>query len=271
MDIAIYVLTHKHYKIPDDSIYIPIQSGSALYPDLGYQRDDDGDNISAKNAAYNMLCPMYWIWKHSDADYIGIVHYRRLFQGNGKQKDPWKNVLSGAEAEELCLKNDIILPPKSFYPFFNLETHYIYTFKDLKTVHKNDLKTLRQVLADLYPGSEFCYDKVMKKSSGHQGNISLMKRELYDDYCEFMFNVLFECEKRLEGKRHDYNRYIAGLAEFIPDIWIEKNGYNYKEVKLFMPEEPPLIKKVFFLFMRMFFGRRDPHRYNAGSNNAGAK
>ena len=184
-----------------------------------------------------------------------------------KKKKCWDNILNYKEATVLCNNNDIIMPPKSHYPFFTMESHYINTFKDLKKVHANDLRTLRQVIADLYTGYEKAYDIVMKKSSGHQGNISIMRKDLFDSYCSFMFKVLFECEKRLQGKRHDYNRYIAGISEFIPDIWLEYNGYKYKEVKLFMPEEPPMYKRVYNLGMRMFFGKKDPHRYNANSTN----
>lgn len=260
MIIKVYVSTHKKYRMPNDKMYIPIQSGCALYPNLGYQRDDVGENISDKNAAYNNLCPLYWAWKHSDADYIGIVHYRRHFLGPKKKN--WTGILTKEEAEKLCKKYPIIMPTKSHYPFFTMESHYINTFKELKSIHTNDLKTLRKVIADLYPGCEKAYDKVMKKSSGHQGNISIMRKDYFDSYCSFMFSILFECEKRLQGHRHDYNRYIAGISEFIPDIWLEYNGYKYAELKLFKPEEPSTIRRIYNLGMRMFFGKRDPHRYN---------
>ena len=50
------------------------------YPDLGYLRDDDGENISNKNAAYNILCKILGM-KNLNVDYIGIAHYRiHIFQ-----------------------------------------------------------------------------------------------------------------------------------------------------------------------------------------------
>ena len=65
MNIKVVVCTHKKYEMPSDKMYLPVQSGSALYDDLGYQRDDKGDNISLKNTSYNILCVKYWAWKKS--------------------------------------------------------------------------------------------------------------------------------------------------------------------------------------------------------------
>lgn len=266
MKIEVYDLVHKPYKLPEDPLYVPIQSGCAVEgcKILGGRviRDDTGDNISIKNQAYNMLTPMYWVWKNSNADFVGIVHYRRFLVYKKKDKDGWNNILNSEEAQMLCQNNSIIFPRKSVYPFFTLRTHYINTFKGLKDVHTLDLDTMRDVIKEKYPEYLEAHDKVMSQNWGHQGNIYIMRKDLYDEHCEFMFGVLDECEKRLLGKRHDYNRYIAGLAEFLPDIWCEKNRYDYLELPLFMPEEPPFIKRVYYFVRRMVFGKMDPHRFN---------
>lgn len=264
MKVQIYVATHKKARMPSDKIYIPIQSGSALYPDLGYQRDDSGDNISNKNSAYNNLCPLYWSWKNSAADIIGSVHYRRLFYGKKKSiNDDWQNLLNANEIEEIAKKYDIILPKKSHYFFMSLRSHYINSYGGLKKIHSNDLSTLGDVIADMYPEYSDAFNKVMRRHWGHMGNLSIMTAKKFDEYCSFMFDVLFECEKRLQGKRHDYNRYIAAISEFIPDIWIEHNQYPYKELKLFMPEKPFFLTKVFNVLKRMLFGKREKNRFNA--------
>lgn len=72
---------HKPYRTPDDPAYLPLHVGAALHPDVlpGIQGDDEGDNISRLNASYSELTALYWMWKNCDADYKGLVHYRRLF------------------------------------------------------------------------------------------------------------------------------------------------------------------------------------------------
>ena len=78
-NIKIIVATHKKYQMPDDEMYLPVQVGSELNDNLGYQKDNDGENISKKNPYYCELTGLYWAWKNLDADYIGLCHYRRIF------------------------------------------------------------------------------------------------------------------------------------------------------------------------------------------------
>lgn len=77
--IKIVVATHKKYRMPEDGCYLPLQVGKAGKEALGYQGDDTGDNISEKNPYYCELTGLYWAWKNLDAEYIGLVHYRRYF------------------------------------------------------------------------------------------------------------------------------------------------------------------------------------------------
>lgn len=261
--IKIYVATHKKAKMPANSIYIPVQSGSAIYPDIGYVRDDTGDNISIKNSACNNLCPLYWSWKNSDADIIGAVHYRRFLLGSKKTKDKWESVIDQDEIISLLNNYDVLLPKKSRYFFMSTKTHYVTSIKGLKSIHANDIKTLTNVIADKYPDYLTSCKKVLNRKWAHMATISIMSKEKFAEYCSFMFDVLFECEKRLQGKRHDYNRYIGALSEFVIDIWIDKNNYTYKELDVFMPEKPSFFKRFASVFNRMFFGKKEKNRYNA--------
>ena len=45
MSIKIFVMTHKQFEAPTDSMYVPLQVGHAISPELGYLADDTGDNI----------------------------------------------------------------------------------------------------------------------------------------------------------------------------------------------------------------------------------
>lgn len=50
--ITVAVATHKAYRMPKDEVYLPLQVGKALHPEvsLGIQCDNTGDNISSLNA-----------------------------------------------------------------------------------------------------------------------------------------------------------------------------------------------------------------------------
>lgn len=59
-DIKVIVATHKKYTMPDDPMYIPVQVGARGKEELGYQKDDEGENISEKNPYFCELTGLYW-------------------------------------------------------------------------------------------------------------------------------------------------------------------------------------------------------------------
>ena len=84
MDIKILVATHKKYDMPSEDIYLPIHVGREGKEDLGYQGDNQGENISLKNSNYCELTGLYWAWKNLQCDVIGLSHYRRYFTDKSK-------------------------------------------------------------------------------------------------------------------------------------------------------------------------------------------
>ena len=93
LSATIVVATHKKYRMPNDPLYLPVHVGAEGKKDakgrpldFGYQKDNEGDNISLKNPRYCELTGIYWAWKNLECDYIGLVHYRRYFGGKEKRK-----------------------------------------------------------------------------------------------------------------------------------------------------------------------------------------
>ena len=62
MNIKILVVTHKKYWMPKIEMYLPIQVGLINKNDLGYLKDNTGDNISYKILIL-LVTAMYWAWK----------------------------------------------------------------------------------------------------------------------------------------------------------------------------------------------------------------
>lgn len=254
MKISIIIATHKKYKLPEDKMYIPVQSGSSIYPDLGYQKDNDGDNISLKNKAYNIMCVMYWGWKNLKTDYIGIVHYRRHFTAKKKYKKSFNDILSRPELELLLKKADIILSPKRKYFFMTIKQHYIYTKGGYTKIHRKDINVLRSIISDFFNEYLEAFDIVMNKTSYHSGHLLIMKKSLYNEYCDFIFTIGDKVENQLKNERSDLTRYVASLTELLVDVWIIKNKYNYIETGLIEFEKPNLFKKSFSFIRRTLTG-----------------
>ena len=239
MDIKIIVATHKQYWMPDDPMYLPIHVGAAGKESIGYQRDDEGDNISAKNPNYCELTGLYWAWKNLQADYIGLAHYRRHFSNSKRFGDKKEKVINSAEMEKKLSGTDILLPkPRNYW----IETNYS---QYAHAHHAIDLDTTREILKEKYPQYLAVWDTSMKKTIGHRFNMFVMKKELFDQYCEWLFDVLFELENRLDISTYDKNdsRVFGFVSERLLDVWIETNHYSYKDTSyVFMENQNWFVK-----------------------------
>lgn len=239
MNIKILVATHKSYWMPEDDIYYPIQVGCAVNgKDLGYARDDTGDSISNKNKNYCELTGLYWAWKNLDADYIGLAHYRRHFTLK-KSTDKHSLPITKAELEPVLSKFDVILPRKRYYYIETTYNQYIHAH------HQVDLDTTEAILKERYSDYLDAYKNVMEKSSGHRFNMFIMKKEVFDSYCEWLFSILFELENRLDISQYSTNdaRVFGFVGERLLDVWIQTNHIHYKEIPYVFMEKQNWIKK----------------------------
>ena len=248
MDIKIIVATHKQYWMPDDLMYLPVHAGAAGKEDIGYQRDDEGDNISAKNPNYCELTDLYWAWKNLKADYIGLVHYRRHFSNGRLFIDKKKKVIIQEELEKKLKSTDILLPkPRNYW----IETNYS---QYAHAHHAIDLDKTKEILAEKYPEYIIAWESSMKKTTGHRFNMFIMKKDKFDEYCAWLFDILFELEKRLDISTYNKNdsRVFGFVSERLLDVWIETNGYQYKNMPyVFMEEQNWIIKGSKFIKRKM--------------------
>lgn len=69
------------------------------------------NNLSCLNRDINEWSVIYWAWKNYEAlgnpDYIGLMHYRRLFDFRGKAKTGWCTYADALGLNEKCL-NEIL-------------------------------------------------------------------------------------------------------------------------------------------------------------------
>ncbi|MGN0983387.1 MAG: DUF4422 domain-containing protein [Gemmiger sp.] len=253
--ITIIVATHKAYLMPDMPMYLPVQVGSAISKPLPYTRDDSGYNISEKNPTFCELTGLYWGWKNLDAAYLGLCHYRRYFSRR-RTGSRWARILTEAEARRLLQTTDVILPKKRHYWIETNYTQYIHAH------HQRDLNTTRQILSERYPGYLAAYDAVMARTSGHRFNMFIMKKELLDAYCGWLFDVLFELERRLDISGYDaVSRRVFGyVGERLLDVWVETNHIEYQELPVVNMESQNWPKKISQFLLRKWNGTRKETR-----------
>ena len=251
MNVKIVVAAHKPYWMPSDRIYLPLHVGAAGKKDadgrpldLGYTRDDSGENISEKNPYYCELTGLYWAWKNLNADYLGLVHYRRHFS-NGKLWGDKKNrVITGPELEKELMHCAVLLPrPRNYW----VETNYS---QYAHAHHAIDLDTTREILMERWPEYGKAFDATMRRTVGHRFNMFIMKKEILDAYCAWLFDVLFELEKRLDISQYSQNdrRVFGFVSERLLDVWLETNEVVYRELPyVFMERQNWLVKGGRFL------------------------
>lgn len=232
MDIKILVATHKKYWMPEDDVYCPILLGSTLRgEDWGYQRDDIGDNISVKQPNYSDISALYWGWKNLNVEYMGLCHYRRYFTGPSH-----KNHTQGHKAdiflrqdyETILKKYDMILATSfNFYPFTVREQY--------ETCHnKYDLDMVEKIIEEKYPEYLWPFKMTMTQYELHGCNMFVMKKEIIDQYCEWLFSILFELEKRIDiSAYNEYQARVFGyLAERLFNVWLNSKHFQHYDANI---------------------------------------
>ncbi|MDF2923202.1 MAG: hypothetical protein K0R57_2116 [Paenibacillaceae bacterium] len=220
-NIKILISCHKDFDIPKSEIMLPIQVGAAIskkrIDNMLY--DDDGQNISSKNLMYCELTAQYWAWKNLDSDYYGFCHYRRYFNFLDViyKDDEWGNIIedyidedaiqlygfNDALIKNLVEKYDIIttnrkdlrkLPPRFKSIYDQYEKACLLEIKDLECV--------MEIINDKYPE----YIEAAKQHCfGHTTsfcNMYILKKDIFFSYCEWMFDILSEFEKRTDMSRY---------------------------------------------------------------------
>ena len=228
-DIKLFVCCHRPAEVPKHSLLLPIQVGAALadthFP--GYLHDDSGDNISAKNRSYCELTAQYWAWKNVEADYYGFFHYRRYLYPDINAKFPYRverdvslsvlDKLGYENFEHLIEQYDIIVPigENMYIP---VREHYA----NAPFHHRKDLKLIEQIVHESHPAVSEAMEAHFSSTVCYFGNIHIMRRDIFHDYCAWLFPVLEEFDRRVDAS--DYasqeQRVDGYLAERLLGVYI---------------------------------------------------
>lgn len=256
--LTVIVATHKSYQMPQDPCYLPLHVGKALHPesDLGYQPDNTGDNISSENRKYSELTGLYWLWKNCNSAYKGLSHYRRHF-GTRTLKRRWvrnrfERIATTADFLAALRTSDVVVPRKRNYVIETVRNHYGLTFS------YEELDTLRQVLAAKYPEYLTAFENQMNSRKAHIFNMFVMPADLFDKYCEWLFDILNAVDEihDTSGYTQFQLRYLGRLSERLLDVWLITNGLSVSELPIVSPEPVRWSKKIMGVLLAKFFGKK---------------
>lgn len=202
------------YKLTKDEVRI--QVGAALsekrIPECDIV-DCSGENISEKNRQYCELTALYWIWKNATEDIVGLVHYRRHFL---LPKD-WVRRMDYHDI-------DVILPVPLYvrpnlaenFKYRHIPSDWEYMMQYLKENCPNDFGDAKRIFSgNLYSPCNMC----------------IMRRDVLDDLCTWMFPILQAVTVHGGEKEDSYmNRYPGFISERLITYFFEKHREKYHVV-----------------------------------------
>lgn len=243
-NIKIFICAHKEVPLPQHPYFLPVQAGAALHEHIkGYQSDDEGENISSKNPHFCELTCHYWAWKNLiNVDIVGLNHYRRYFDFQKKwpQFSADKRFVSAQDflsqeyqfpnLERLLEKYDIILPTARHWRVSNTQQYADYHIA-------KDWVMLRQIIKERSPQYIPAFERTMDHSNKAVGyNMFITHWKNFEAYSEWLFDILFEVERRVPPiDDHVQSRIYGYMSERLINVFCNKRKLRIKHIPLVMP------------------------------------
>ena len=223
--LRIFIVTHKPCDLPSDDVMTPIHVGRAISPykdEMSWmQGDDTGDNISSKNGSYCEMTAHYWIWKNvHDTEYVGVCHYRRYF-GIDFSENNINDVMADA---------DVLMVEPSWH------TDSVYSYF-AKFMGAENMTILSMVMKKRFPEYFKTLEKICDGIKFHPFNMLLCRKGLFDDYCQWMFTILEECDRYVKPAPYtNARRALAYMAELLTGVYFIHRQLKIKSVPYYKIE-----------------------------------
>lgn len=217
--LAIFVVAHKPFEIQKSEVLIPIHVGRAnsrfKTEMAGMIGDDTGDCISTKNPQYCEMTAHYWIWKNvQDTEFVGMCHYRRYFGID----------ISEENVSEVMADTDVVMVEPSWY----MDSVYSYFAKFMGA---ENMTILWMVLKKIHPEYVETLENVCDGIKFYPFNMLLCRKILFNEYAEWIFSVLDECEKYVKPASYtNARRALAYMAELLTGVYFIHRGMKIKTV-----------------------------------------
>ncbi len=242
-NVEILISCHKPSDVLNTEVFKPIQVGTALKKDRlpGMLYDNDGENMSEKNPMYCELTAQYWAWKNLDLDYYGFCHYRRYFNFSDTtyKEDAYGNIIESyideQTAQKYCLTDETVRNLVSRYDVIITERkdltampdHFTSSkdqYKKASKLHFKDYQTMLDIIDEKYPEYSECAKQFADGHTSCFCNMYILRKDIFFEYCEWMFAVLEEFCNRTKMKYYSTEalRTPGHLSERLFNIYLLK-------------------------------------------------
>lgn len=226
------------------NIIFPVSAGTALYNKNDIvlsMHDNDGDNISNKNPSYCELTVQYWAWKNLRCDVCGIFHQRRFLDLSGinkrypyriaKQPDEITLQKAGLSYQAVCELTDKYSVIANRHENLYESVEAFYNRNDRQNF--DDIGLLKDIIKEKYSEYYPSAEKYFKGTYSYFCNVFIMDKKMFDCYSEWLFDILFEYEKR-KPENLFYPREMGKLGERLFGIYMtyikDNTDISYSEL-----------------------------------------
>ncbi len=175
--------------------------------------DNEGENISRLNKQFCELTALYWIWKNSKTDIVGLEHFRRRFI----LRDGWSEAMRNNGI-------DVILP----VPLF-VAPSLAANFCDR---HEPKVwNTMMEILKKSPDSYEMAKEYFECNGTYSPCNMLIARKPVLDELCSWLFPILFELSEKIGTIDDKYqNRYPGFVSERLISFWFHMNRDKYSIV-----------------------------------------
>lgn len=224
--VRLYVIYHQNILLPN-------------IPALSFIRSDiqDGDHI-AERSDYAELRAQYYIWKNQKSDYVGFFQYRRYLEcDTGKLvcsmqkkrpvpyrilRSPEPSLYTSSKINSLVSICDAIVPVWE-YTGISVRSRY----GKAKMQRLSDLKLIEKILFDKYPGYVDAAELYLAGMGEYYGNIFIMRWDIFDAYCRWLFDILEEFDRRVKDPLPRADAYLGERLLGIYFTWLRQQPKFY--------------------------------------------
>ncbi len=266
--VKLLVCYHKKDKLFKNDILVPIHCGRALaceaskdgkMSEKDYQwmldnmiGDDTGDNISKLNRKYAEMTAIYWAWKNyeklGNPDYIGFMHYRRLFllDKYHKSRKHSNDILSYCK-----LNPEHIIEIVNEYNLIMQKKFSFSRYKDRNRISFESYQNIIKLAPNNYPELFKKYKSFKVDYSLYGQNMFIMRKEDFFNYCNVIFEILDFYDKNNTNR---FPRDVGHMAEYLTSFYLdylkEQNHINALSVPVVWLENLYYLKLLMLIIQR---------------------
>ncbi len=243
---------HKRTKLFKSEVVTPVLGGSCLLDETNKNYkwfkknllfDNTGENISKYNKTLNEMTVVFWAWKNQDKlnnpQFIGLNHYRRLFDFSNKKQGKF------ASLKSLYLKNDNKI--QQTFEKYDIIARKCNFREVNSTVERIEDYVNTVNLKEKHDGMYRAFLRFKEKQEYYSGNLVIFKKEDFDNYCKTMFDIVIPAQEKMIKENHPEanSRYLACACELLTGFYIDyletELNFKVKDQKIYNVYEMPKI------------------------------